>query len=105
MGLTKDNVPVVMHDDSLDRTTNMRGLLRDRTLADLTGCNCAANFRFFFLLKTKSTAFAACSPRPGDTKSEPILTVEELVRWARSKGIKMIFDIKDTDGEVSHQFV
>lgn len=89
VGLTKDNVPVVMHDDSLDRTTNMRGLLRDRTLADLTGCNCAANF----------------SPRPGDTKSEPILTVEELVRWARSKGIKMIFDIKDTDGELATQIV
>jgi glycerophosphoryl diester phosphodiesterase len=33
--LSRDGVPVVIHDDTLDRTTNGRGLVRDRTLDEL----------------------------------------------------------------------
>lgn len=47
IGLTRDAVAVLMHDDSLDRTTNMRGALRAQTLEELraAGCDCAANFK------------------------------------------------------------
>ena len=30
----------------------------------------------------------------------PLSTVEELVKWAKSRRMKMIFDIKDTDRKV-----
>ena len=36
--LTKDGVPVVIHDDSLNRTTNCTGLVKDKTLAQLKRC-------------------------------------------------------------------
>jgi glycerophosphoryl diester phosphodiesterase len=36
--LTKDGVPVVIHDDSLDRTTNCTGLVKDKTLAQVRKC-------------------------------------------------------------------
>jgi glycerophosphoryl diester phosphodiesterase len=36
--LTKDGVPVVMHDAELDRTTNCTGLVVDRTLRQLQKC-------------------------------------------------------------------
>lgn len=34
--LSADGVPVIFHDDTLDRTTNSRGLLRTRTAAELS---------------------------------------------------------------------
>ena len=33
--MTKDGVPIVLHDDTLDRTTVCRGLVADRTAADI----------------------------------------------------------------------
>lgn len=35
VSLTKDGVPVVVHDDTLDRTTDCTGLVKDRTAAEL----------------------------------------------------------------------
>jgi glycerophosphoryl diester phosphodiesterase len=42
--LTRDGAPVVMHDETLDRTTNLPGLVRARTLAELRQAD--AGFRF-----------------------------------------------------------
>ncbi len=36
--LTQDNVPVVIHDATLDRTTDCTGLVADKTLAQLASC-------------------------------------------------------------------
>src|SRR5262245_4408992 len=36
--LTKDGVPVVIHDDTLDRTTNCTGPVKGKTLAQLKRC-------------------------------------------------------------------
>ncbi len=36
--LTKDRKAVVIHDDTLDRTTNCTGALKDRTLAEVSAC-------------------------------------------------------------------
>jgi glycerophosphoryl diester phosphodiesterase len=33
--LSKDRVPVIMHDDSLDRTSNRKGFIAEKTLAEL----------------------------------------------------------------------
>ena len=33
--LSKDNVPLILHDETLDRTTNGTGFLKDFTYADL----------------------------------------------------------------------
>jgi glycerophosphoryl diester phosphodiesterase len=41
---TRDGVPVVIHDSTLDRTTDGSGLVRERSLAELRRCD--AGFRF-----------------------------------------------------------
>lgn len=45
VSLTKDGVPVLLHDDTLDRTTNRMGKIREFTLEELRTCNCAAKFQ------------------------------------------------------------
>jgi glycerophosphoryl diester phosphodiesterase len=57
IGLTKDNVPVLMHDDTMDRTTNMNGPLRRRMFADLVNCNCAAKFTKYLSKDTIESRF------------------------------------------------
>ena len=58
ISLTKDGVAVILHDDTLDRTTNMSGPIRSFFHRDLIHCNPAANFmhshseRFTYLLFT-----------------------------------------------------
>jgi glycerophosphoryl diester phosphodiesterase len=42
--LTGDDVPVVLHDAALDRTTDRSGLLRDLTLAELRAVDAGARF-------------------------------------------------------------
>lgn len=47
--LTRDGVPVVLHDDTLNRTTDCRGPVEDQTAAKVRRCNAAAHFpRFGF---------------------------------------------------------
>lgn len=46
VSLTKDDVAVILHDDTLDRTTNMSGAIRDTNFELLKDCNCAATFTF-----------------------------------------------------------
>ena len=43
--MTRDGVPVIMHDEDLDRTTDASGPLRNYALADLARVNAAAKFR------------------------------------------------------------
>jgi glycerophosphoryl diester phosphodiesterase len=42
--LTKDGVPILMHDATLARTTNCRGAVADMTAADLGGCDAGGWF-------------------------------------------------------------
>ena len=42
--LTRDHVPVVIHDERLDRTTDAKGYVRDWLAADLRGVNAAAGY-------------------------------------------------------------
>ena len=45
VSLTKDGIAVLLHDDTLDRTTNMTGAVREFLFKDLASCNCAAKFK------------------------------------------------------------
>ncbi len=41
VNITADGVPVIIHDATLDRTTNCTGRVSDRTLADIKACDAA----------------------------------------------------------------
>lgn len=44
VALTKDGEAVLLHDDDLDRTTDLSGPIREKTLAQLAPANISANF-------------------------------------------------------------
>jgi len=81
VSLTKDGIAVILHDDTLDRTTNLTGPIRDFFYKDLGTVDCAANFK-----KAR-----------GSTTILPLPTLVELVKWAKEHNMKMLFDIKDAD--------
>ncbi|MDR1414224.1 MAG: glycerophosphodiester phosphodiesterase family protein [Odoribacteraceae bacterium] len=64
--LTRDGVPVLMHDATIDRTTNGRGKVADYTLAEL---------RRFRLKDALGTALAA----------QPVPTLEEVMTLCRDR--------------------
>ncbi len=43
--LSKDGVPVIIHDETLERTCNKSGFVKDLTLAELKTVNAGANFK------------------------------------------------------------
>lgn len=89
VSLTKDGVPVLLHDDTLDRTTNCTGLVREKLFADLrSNCNAAARFK---------------SASPNSPDNVPLPTLEELVQWAKTSNVKLLFDIKDADEALVEQ--
>lgn len=65
--VTGDRVPLVIHDDLLDRTTTGIGRVADRTLAELAGLR---------------------------SRGEPIPTLEQAVRWAMGAGAWLNVEIK-----------
>ena len=71
--LTKDGVPVVIHDDTLERTTNLTGKVRNRSFSEIRKLNAAA--------KTENHPF------------EPIPTFEEVVDKYHDK-LRLMVEIK-----------
>lgn len=82
VSLTKDGVPVVIHDDTLDRTSNCTGLVKDRTAADLR-----ANCWIDILGTTGATA-----PNPDRT---PIPTLAEVLDMAKRRNAIVSPEIKN----------
>jgi glycerophosphoryl diester phosphodiesterase len=74
---TADGVLVLMHDDTVDRTTNGSGTLRDLTLQQLG--------------ELRAVAGAG-----GGTGSEPVPTLESALRCAKGR-CKLLVELKDTD--------
>jgi glycerophosphoryl diester phosphodiesterase len=72
--LSKDGQVVVMHDDTLDRTTNGTGPVENKTLAELKLLDAGAFFSPVF-------------------KGEPIPTLEEVLQFAKDK-ISVNIEIK-----------
>jgi glycerophosphoryl diester phosphodiesterase len=87
--LTSDNVPIVMHDDTLDRTTNCTGQVRQKTAAEI-----AANCRIDTIGIDDKTV-----PATGSGVAVP--TLAQALDWARRTRTKLHLEIKnlptDTD--------
>lgn len=98
VSLTKDGIAVLLHDDTLDRTTNMTGAVRDFLFKDLSMCNCAAKFQPISL-EVNNNIHEPAIPAPPN--NEPVIlpmpTLEELVQWAKKHEMRMLFDVKDVD--------
>lgn len=80
--LTADNVPVVIHDGSLDRTTDRSGSVRGQTAASVRRANAA--FR----------AGAAA-------RHEPVPTLEEALDAAARLGLAVNVELKPEPGEAA----
>ncbi len=82
--LTKDNVIVLMHDATIDRTTTGSGRVSDYTYAEL---------QEFFL-----------KDREGNVTEYKIPTLKECIDWSQGKAI-LNLDIKDVPLDVMSEFI
>ncbi|WP_268872951.1 glycerophosphodiester phosphodiesterase family protein [Aliarcobacter thereius] len=76
--LTKDNIPVMIHDATLDRTTTCIGKIKDFTLNEIKKCK----------LKDKK----------GNITNYNIDTLEDMIVWAKGKTI-INLDVKDVSAK------
>ena len=80
---TADGQLVVIHDDSLDRTTDCTGTVILKTLAEIAPCNAAAHY-------------------PGGWPDVvPIPTLREVLTEGNSAGWRLMVEIKDIPGEAN----
>ncbi len=97
--LTKDLVPVVIHDPTLDRTTPCTGLVNARTYAQLL-----AECRSDILGTTDNFVQLA----PNDRRRAPIPKLSEVLALARHVGVRVNLEIKnqptDPDFDVPSNF-
>jgi glycerophosphoryl diester phosphodiesterase len=80
--LSRDGVPVVIHDDSVDRTTDGNGRVRDMNLSELQ----ALDAGFWFSSDGRSTPLRGAGVR-----------VPSLEQVLRGIGIPAMIDLKDSD--------
>jgi glycerophosphoryl diester phosphodiesterase len=74
--LSRDGTPVVIHDETVDRTTSGHGLVRDHTLAELKQLDAGGWF----------------SPAYADQR---VPTLTELLDWARQRDTVVDIEIKN----------
>ncbi|GAB2573920.1 glycerophosphodiester phosphodiesterase [Gracilibacillus alcaliphilus] len=74
--LTKDQIPILMHDEQLQRTTNGTGFIKDFTYEELTNLD-AGSWK---------------NPRYQGTK---IPTLEDLLTWNQDKQLKLNIELKN----------
>lgn len=89
--LTRDGVLVVIHDHELDRTTDCVGLLAERDLADLAGCNAAE--------VAQPLDPAGRTWADDGWGFEPIPTVEEVLARGEEAGWRLMIELKNIPGE------
>lgn len=82
--LTKDGVPVAIHDATLERTTDCRGLVRSRTLAELGACRPDVLGSPGSGLPTRRVKARGSIP-----------TIERVLRYARGAGALVNLEIKN----------
>ena len=58
--ITKDKIPIVLHDDSLDRTTNFKGLTIDFLYEEIKKCSFIRAFLYILWFYFKSTFWRNC---------------------------------------------
>lgn len=81
--LTADDVPILLHDDTLDRTS--------------TGSGRAADFRFAELARHDFGAWHSA-----EYSGEPIATLYSIAAYTRANGIHSNIEIKPTTGMETH---
>ena len=81
--LTADGQLVIMHDDTLDRTTTCSGTVISHTLASLAGCDASKSFPGWHL------------------GFEPIPTMQQVLTEGRDHGWRLFVEIKDIPGEAN----
>lgn len=94
--LTADGVPVVIHDATLDRTTNCTGPVASISAADLRA-SCRADVRG--VPGNPQPAVLGTVPDPGS--DVPVPTLAEFLALARDRGARVNLEIKNipTDGD------
>lgn len=75
--LTKDEVLVIMHDETIDRTTNGKGNIRDYTYEELCQFDCCGNF-------------------PGMFEFQRIPTLREYLEWVKPTGLLTNIELKNS---------
>lgn len=73
--LTKDGVPVIIHDETVDRTTNGKGFVRDFTYSELKELDAGASFDSQF-------------------KGAKIPSLDEFFQWVRKTDLLLNMEIK-----------
>ena len=75
--LTKDGVIVIMHDETIDRTTNGKGNLRDYTYEELCAFDCCGKF-------------------PGMYYFQRIPTLQEYLEWVKDTRLLTNIELKNS---------
>ena len=75
--LTKDGVPVIMHDETIDRTTDGKGNLRDYTYEQLCRFDCSGKFA-------------------GKYGFQQIPTLREYLEWVKDTGLITNIELKNS---------
>ncbi|MDG5786563.1 glycerophosphodiester phosphodiesterase family protein [Evansella sp. AB-P1] len=83
---TKDNIPVVIHDEKIDRTTNGRGYVRSFTLHELRQFDAGVWFHKRFI-------------------GEKIPTFEEVLIWSKGQNITLHVELKPQKQKVMERFL
>lgn len=81
--LTKDQMPVLMHDEKVDRTTNGKGYIKEYTLNQLKKLDAGS----WLSEKYKGTQ---------------IISLEELLIWAKSKSLCLNIELKNNKIDYEH---
>lgn len=79
--VTKDGVPVLMHDATLDRTTDCSGLVRDHTAAELASCR----------IDVLGTAGVTAD----NPEIDRIPRLDDVLQWAKESGARLNLEIKN----------
>lgn len=74
--LTKDGVPVVIHDEKVDRTTNGTGFVKDFTFTELRRLDASFNHKMLL-------------------KKEPIPSLQEVLEWLSSNELICNIELKN----------
>ncbi len=73
--LSADGVPVIIHDETLERTTGETGWVGDTSFAQLRRLD--ASYRF-----------------AGKTRENPIPALEEVLEWCKETGLRLNLELK-----------
>jgi len=81
--LTKDHIPILIHDERLERTTNGKGFVKDYTFAELKQLDAGAWF---------SKAY----------KQTQLISLAEFLQWIKPKQININLELKNEKFRYKH---